>query len=107
MINWIISLFQRFGGGRSSKWRKIRAEYIKINPVCEVCGKKRTLFNSLEVHHVIPVSIDKTKELDDNNLITFCREHHFLFGHLRYWKSYNKEAKQDTIIWRNKIKYRT
>lgn len=85
------NLIDRFYG-RSPKWRKVRAEHIKQNPTCAACGRKE----GLEVHHVIPYHIDNTKELDPDNLITLCGKHcHFVFGHFMYWKSWNKNVRED------------
>jgi 5-methylcytosine-specific restriction endonuclease McrA len=105
MINFILNLFQRFGG-RNPKWREVRKIHLSIHNCCEVCGKKGSILNPLEVHHIVPVNMDKRLELDTNNLITLCREHHLLFGHLNSWKSYNQEVKEDSKLWKNKIKSR-
>lgn len=88
---------------RSSLWPKIRSEYLQTNPICEICGSK----NKPEVHHIIPVHVDPSKELDINNLITLCDKYcHFIFGHLMNWKSYNIHIKQDAMEFNNKISNR-
>ncbi|NBP15368.1 HNH endonuclease [bacterium] len=90
--------------GRSSSWNKVRNDYIKNNPKCAACGK----IKNLEVHHIIPYKIDKTKELDIDNLITLCRDHcHFVFGHFMDWKSYNPEVKEDASRYLAKIKQKS
>ena len=35
-----------------------------------------TTYNNLQVHHIIPISIDYSKRLDSDNLITLCTYHH-------------------------------
>ena len=88
---------------RSSKWRNVRKEFIKNNDRCAACGSTR----DLEVHHVIPVHIDKSKELDMDNLITLCAEScHILFGHLMDFKSHNPLVREDCNLISNKIKTR-
>jgi hypothetical protein len=42
-------------------------------------------------------------ELDRANLITLCRDHHFWFGHLGSWSSWNANVREDAAIWRAKI----
>lgn len=86
---------------RSGKWQTTRKKHLKIQPCCQVCGSKKKLV----VHHKIPVSVDKTKENDLENLITLCEYNncHFLFGHLCDWKNYNLDIVEDSIYWRNKI----
>ena len=84
---------------RSNKWPKIRKYHLKEHPQCVVCGKT----HSLDVHHIVPFHVDPGKELDLNNLITLCKDHHLLFGHLGWWKSWNEDVVEDTWHWRKKI----
>lgn len=50
--------------------------------LCRVCmtEKYNTInkynFDKLEVHHIIPLSEDYSKRLDNDNLITLCKYHH-------------------------------
>lgn len=77
---------------RSSQWRKVRAEHLKQQPTCAACGRSK----ELQVHHIIPVSFDESKELDPNNLITLCASPcHFLFGHCLNYHCYNKDVRID------------
>jgi 5-methylcytosine-specific restriction endonuclease McrA len=88
---------------RSPRWRTVRKEFMKNNDKCAACGSTR----DLEVHHVIPVHIDKSKELDMDNLITLCAEScHILFGHLMDFKSHNPLVREDCGLMSNKIKAR-
>lgn len=90
-------------GGRSWKWREIRANHLKKQPSCQACGRK----DKLEVHHIIPYSISPEKELDENNLITLCSQNcHFTFGHLMDYKSWNKDVISDCANYLLKIKTR-
>src|SRR3990167_2781062 len=91
-----------FGAKRSSQWPKVRAEFLKTHQICAVCGTKK----ELEVHHKIPVNIDQSKEFEISNLITLCDTDHFTFGHLKSWRSFNKDVKRDACIWRAKIEKR-
>ncbi len=34
--------------------------------------------SGLSVHHIVPLAVDYSMRLDDNNLITLCRSHHEL-----------------------------
>lgn len=51
-------------------WKKIRNEYIKYHPVCEVCQIKE----SSEVHHIVPIS--EGGKHDKGNIMAVCRECH-------------------------------
>lgn len=55
---------------RGRSWYAARAEALRRNPFCAVCGT----FKYLHVHHIIPyrVSRDNSQE----NLIPLCRKHH-------------------------------
>lgn len=97
---------REFGAVRSSKWPQVRDAHIKQHPLCEVCGTKGTLLNGCEVHHIRPFHLDKTLELQPENLFTLCRVHHFWWGHLGKWASHNSDVAEDAMIWKNKIKAR-
>lgn len=89
---------------RSSQWPKVRDAHLKSDPVCNVCGGKE----ELNVHHITPFHIDKSKELDPSNLITLCnaRNCHFTFGHLFNWSSSNPNVKSDAYNFRKKVENR-
>jgi hypothetical protein len=88
---------------RSNLWRAARKAYLGSNPECAVCGRKKNLVP----HHIIPVKIDPSKELDSDNLITLCEgpsfNCHLFFGHLRDWRKFNPDVRKDAAEWRKKI----
>ena len=92
MFNWIKNLFEDriFGAERNPRWVLLSRRYREDFPNCEVCGKK-----AKETHHIIPVHIDKSKELVWDNLLAVCRECHFSFCHFFSWKSFNKDIEED------------
>lgn len=63
----------------TSRWRKKRKQ-IKSRDLymCRFCflAEKKITTGNLSVHHIVPLNIDYGKRLDDNNLITLCRNHH-------------------------------
>lgn len=77
---------------RSPRWKEVRAMHLRDNPRCEVCGTSERL----EVHHIIPVHIAPSLELESANLITLCEKygHHWLFGHCQDWRAYNPEVRR-------------
>ena len=95
-----------FGAKRSGLWPKIRAEHLKKEPTCVICGENK----QINVHHKLPFSRYPDLELDPLNLITLCeapgREHHLNYGHLGSYLSYNPEVEKDCEIWHEKIKNR-
>lgn len=77
---------------RSSKWPALRKEHLKTQPCCQACGSER----KPEVHHIVPVHLDPSRELDPSNLITLCDKWcHFVFGHLLDYRSWNKDVVRD------------
>lgn len=85
---------------RSYSWPKIRKQHLFKFPNCAACGRSK----NLDVHHIIPVSVDPTKELDPNNLITLCSDPcHFVFGHLMDYKSWNTDVIQDCRWYHKKL----
>lgn len=51
-------------------WRKVRNEYIKYHPYCEMC----LTAEASEVHHIIPIS--EGGKHDKSNIMAVCRECH-------------------------------
>ena len=51
-------------------WRKVRNEYIKYHPFCEMC----LTAEASEVHHIIPIS--EGGKHDKSNIMAVCRECH-------------------------------
>lgn len=73
---------------RSGKWPTIEKHFREAHPTCAACGSK----DNLNIHHIIPFHIDRSLELDFNNLITLCmgkKECHLRLGHAGSFKSYN------------------
>ena len=57
-----------------SSWRKIRAAFIKANPLCVRCQQDGRLTPAREVHHIIPLRDGGTNDI--NNLMALCRSCH-------------------------------
>ena len=87
---------------RSSRWAAVRAAHLRKEPRCAACGGAK----GLEVHHIIPVHVDPSKELLTDNLLTLCEDDHFTFGHLKSWHSFNKDVSGDCATYLEKIKGR-
>ena len=67
----------------SAKWtRKSKAIRERDHHLCQSClhgldgAGIRYTHDGLEVHHIVPISEDYDLRLDDDNLITLCRECH-------------------------------
>lgn len=85
---------------RSPSWPSLRKKHLNKYPCCQCCGS----CTKPEVHHIIPVHVDSTKELDADNLITLCDKYcHFVFGHLMDYKSWNPDIVLDSNEYRQKI----
>lgn len=97
-INDVIKGKAPLSAKRSPEWPKVRAEHLKNNPCCAVCGGNK----KLEVHHITPFHIDKSLELDANNLITLCESAsdgvicHLFVGHKGNYKESNPNVVQDS-----------
>lgn len=85
--------------GRSGSWPALRDKHLKDNPWCEACGRVKRL----TVHHVIPVHVDPSLELDEKNLITLCGVCHLVFGHFFSWRRFNKNVVSDVKVFRQKV----
>lgn len=88
---------------RSPRWKKIRKDFLAQNKACAACGSSK----DLEAHHIIPVHIDPSLELDSNNLIVLCSKScHLLIGHLMDFRSWNSNVINDAKSLNSKIKLR-
>lgn len=56
---------------RGPEWRRFRANILKNNPFCVVCGGK-----GQHVDHIIPVRIDWERRLDPTNMQVLCHPCH-------------------------------
>jgi hypothetical protein len=59
------------------EWRRLVK--VRDNHVCQVCGRKSTKRNYLNIHHILPVSLFSELTLEVNNGITLCAFHHIEF----------------------------
>lgn len=88
-------------------WRRVRDEHLRNHPECAVCGRK----TNLVPHHVVPVHVDPSLELDPGNLITLCEgpafNCHLFFGHLRNWTRFNPDVRADAAEWRRRLEETT
>lgn len=78
------------------KVQRAKGLYRKDHPACAVCGREARFFwnRNNDVHHLMPVHIAPELATDPENLITLCRLHHWLFGHLTDWKAWNTQLDQ-------------
>lgn len=102
MFRWLRDLLSGGFEGRSPQWREVRNAYVRQHPTCAVCGGDE----DIEAHHVRPFHLEPALELDPNNLITLCRPHHYLVGHLMDWRSFNRDVRLDAAVWLQKIRTR-
>lgn len=69
-------------------WSTVKAmrKYRKEVPFCEGCNR----FAKLQVHHLVPVSVDPDLAGEPSNMITLCRPHHLYVAHWGSWTTYVK-----------------
>lgn len=63
---------------RNSKWWKLKAKHImkESHYQCQLCKRNGVAKVADEVHHIIPLSVDFEKRLDNDNLIALCEACH-------------------------------
>jgi len=59
----------------SGEWRKIKNNYIKENPLCELCLNEGNENKSNDVHHITPLS-NGGDHFSEDNLIALCKSCH-------------------------------
>lgn len=88
---------------RAQAWHSLRAAHLEKEPACAACGRTA----NLEVHHVIPVSFNPSRQLDPDNLITLCATPcHLMFGHLMSYHCYNKDVRRMAAEFKFAVKKR-
>ena len=82
----------------SKSWRTKR-EQIKHrdNGLCKVCLMNKRIKNSDMVHHIVELKEDRTKGLDDDNLICLCTSCHATI-HALYSKSSKDKARVQAML---------
>lgn len=73
--------YDRFRGtsedrGYSHTWRKFRKAWITAHPLCSKCEAEGRITIATEVHHLVPVAIDKTRICDPTNVVSRCHPCH-------------------------------
>lgn len=70
---------------RKQAWTKLSRQIRdRDNNLCQVCFRqlyltnKQLTWNSISVHHIIPLEEDPDRGLDPSNLISLCTMHHEL-----------------------------
>jgi len=88
---------------RSPQWPRLRADWLLLHPTCAACGTKK----DPEVHHIAPVWLFPSHELDLQNLITLCGNGcHLTWGHLHNYRSWNPTVVVDAAAFLAKVQAR-
>ena len=90
---------------RDPGWPELRKKVLAKQPYCSVCGKTKRL----QVHHIIPFFLDRSKEMDPENLIVLCARKkvlncHLVFGHLGSFRNFNFNVQADAAAWSLKLR---
>jgi 5-methylcytosine-specific restriction protein A len=69
----------------TTRWRKKSVEIRKRDKgLCQICIRKlyntqrQYTFDTIEVHHITPLHEDMQRGLDNHNLLTLCKYHHYM-----------------------------
>jgi len=91
---------------QSTRWQRVRNQFLKDHPTCEICGKLAT-----EVHHRIPLNNFRNDPIkmeqmafDPNNLQALCHDDHIhvhielgKFNHKQEYAAAYRKEKLDTF----------
>jgi 5-methylcytosine-specific restriction protein A len=67
---------------QDKRWKRMRAEKMRCNPVCERCENMKRTTPTAEVHHVVPFEWGRNPDeierlsFDWHNLMSLCKECH-------------------------------
>lgn len=62
-------------GGRKNIRKAIKRRLLRERGFCQHCGRPLT-WETASIHHVVPKSVDPTKEFDESNLMLLCADCH-------------------------------
>lgn len=62
--------------GYDHRWRKERAEYLRLNPLCVMCEAEGRIKAATVVDHKIPHRGDMVLFWDKTNWQSLCKPHH-------------------------------
>jgi len=62
--------------GYDARWRKVRLQYLRENPLCVECLKEGKVTPATVVDHIKPHHGDKELFWDRNNWQALCEYHH-------------------------------
>jgi 5-methylcytosine-specific restriction endonuclease McrA len=62
--------------GYGHDWQKLSRTIRSEQPLCIDCLAAGKVKPSTQVHHEIPISVDKTKRMDRSNLVPLCDDCH-------------------------------
>jgi hypothetical protein len=88
------------GEERSPEWARVRKSFAQKHQRCLICGIEK---KSLQIHHVVPFSINPDLELEKNNLIPLCTSKywgyndHLVVGHAQNFKLENPWVLLDIV----------
>lgn len=66
--------YKKFYG--SSKWKELRTNKLKKDPLCEDCKSNGFIRAGMDVDHIVEIKDDFSRRLDMTNLKTLCRSCH-------------------------------
>lgn len=74
-VNYATNKFEKFYS--SKLWQDMRAYILaRDDYLCQDCLKKNIIKQAREVHHIIFLTQDFNKRLDEKNLISLCHDCH-------------------------------
>jgi hypothetical protein len=88
------------GDQRSPDWLNLRNKFAESHPRCLLCGIEK---KSLQIHHIVPFSVNPDLELEETNLIPLCTSKnwgyndHLVIGHAQNFRLENPWVFLDII----------
>lgn len=82
----------------SREWQaKREAVLAKCNYLCQDCLAKGRYTVATEVHHIVPLYVDFTKRLDDDNLRPLCHDCHEVYSQEARRKWNERQRKKEEL----------
>lgn len=87
--------------GYGSRWRKSRAGYLRLHPLCVMCEADKRLTPATVVDHIVPHRGDQTLFWDSTNWQPLCKSHHDSDKQMleKSGEERNKFTPEGRVIW--------
>lgn len=77
------------------RWRRLREQYLRINPLCRICWEGGRRIKATVVDHIIPHRGNMVMFWDEDNWQPLCKAHHDALKQREEKRGYSEQVGED------------